>query len=147
MASSLPSCSFYCRSASKPTSHGFLNRSSLPSPASALGVGSRVSVPGGRRACEARAKFEKFEGEVDGDVVEEGGLNSSESREEGIVQEEDDEDDRFSSVVVKRNVANFRAWDYLGECLSWALRVYENNVALRMEFGCQFLCNDDMLLG
>ncbi|KAK3441490.1 hypothetical protein EUGRSUZ_B01874 [Eucalyptus grandis] len=100
MASSLPSCSFYCRSASKPTSHGFLNRSSLPSPASALGVGSRVSVPGGRRACEARAKFEKFEGEVDGDVVEEGGLNSSESREEGIVQEEDDEDDRFSSVVI-----------------------------------------------
>lgn len=93
MASSLPSCSFFCRSASKPTSHGFPTRSSLPSPASALGVGSRVSVPGGRRACESRAKFEKFEGEVDGDVVEEGGLNSSESREEGIVQEEDDEDD------------------------------------------------------
>ncbi|XP_030545541.1 uncharacterized protein LOC115751717 [Rhodamnia argentea] len=92
MASSLPSCSLYCHSASTPTIHNFTNRSSLSSPTSALGVFNGVSLRRDWHPFEARAKFEKFQGEVD-DGVDEGVSNSSESREEGMIQEEDDEDD------------------------------------------------------
>ncbi|KAF8038778.1 hypothetical protein BT93_B1357 [Corymbia citriodora subsp. variegata] len=92
MASSLPSCSFYCRSASKPTFPNFATGPSLPSLASTPGVRSQVSLRRGGRAFEARAKFEKFPGEVDGEV-EEGALNSLDSLGEGTIQEEDDEDD------------------------------------------------------
>ncbi|KAI6684881.1 hypothetical protein NL676_030794 [Syzygium grande] len=93
MASSLPSCSFYCRSASAPTIHNFANRFSLSSSTSTLGGWSRLSVRRDWRAFEARAKFEKFQGEEVGDDVEVGVLNSPESQEEGVILEGDDEDD------------------------------------------------------
>lgn len=104
MASSLPSCSFYCRSASAPTVHNFANRFSLSSSTSTLGGWSRLSVRRDWRAFEARAKFEKFQGEEVGDDVEVGVLNSPESQEEGAILEGDDEDDRFGSVIMKETL-------------------------------------------